>query len=63
MKKIVPILILAVIILNACASNKKTGCPSNGRNVGAEKLVTDDPKAQKEAKKAGKFKFDKMFNE
>jgi hypothetical protein len=28
----------------------KYGCPSNGKNVGAEKLL-DDPKAAKKAKK------------
>jgi len=31
--------------------------------VGAEKLVRDDPKAVKEAKKAGKFKQTKEFKD
>ena len=33
----------------------KYGCPSNGKNIGAERLISD-PKAIKEAKKAKKFK-------
>jgi hypothetical protein len=34
----------------------KYGCPTNGKNVGAEKLVSGDPKSEKAAKKAKKFK-------
>lgn len=34
----------------------KYGCPTNGKNIGAEKLATDDPKAMKQAKKAKKFR-------
>ena len=34
----------------------KYGCPSNGKNVGAEKLLSGDPKAIKDVKKAKKFK-------
>jgi len=34
----------------------KYGCPSNGKNVGAEKIASGDPKAIKSAKKAKKFK-------
>lgn len=34
----------------------KYGCKSNGKNVGAEKLISGDPKAEKEARKAKKFK-------
>ena len=34
----------------------KYGCPSNGKNVGAEKILSGDPKATKDAKKAKKFK-------
>jgi hypothetical protein len=37
--------------------SSKTGCPSNGRSVGAEKLAAGDPKAMKDAKKAPKFKY------
>lgn len=38
-------------------SSSKTGCPANGRAVGAEKLAAGDPKAMKDAKKAPKFKY------
>lgn len=34
----------------------KTGCPSNGKNVGAEKILSGDPKAMKDVKKAKKFR-------
>lgn len=50
-----------MMLLSSCGmlSNmfkRKTGCPSNGKNVGAEKLMSGDPKAVKDAKKAKKFK-------
>ena len=35
---------------------KKTGCPTNGKNIRAEKLISGDPKAEKAAKKAKKFR-------
>jgi len=34
----------------------KSGCPSNGKNVGAEKIVSGDPEATKSVKKAKKFR-------
>jgi hypothetical protein len=34
----------------------KYGCPSNGKNVGAEKIISGDPKAMKDVKKAKKFR-------
>lgn len=37
-------------------SKTKYGCPTNGKNVGAEKLASGDPDAIKAAKKAKKFK-------
>ncbi len=37
--------------------SSKTGCPSNGRAVGAEKILSGDAKSIKDAKKAPKFKF------
>lgn len=50
-----------VFALSSCGmfSNlfkKKTGCPTNGKNVGAEKILSGDPKAMKDAKKAKKFR-------
>lgn len=55
MKTILFFLIAAVSIsATACSAGK--GCPTNGKNVGAEKLISGDMKAMKAAKKAGKFK-------
>lgn len=58
MKKIIAA-VAVVILLNSCSifGSSKTGCPSNGRAVGAEKLAADDPKAIKDARKAPKFKY------
>ena len=36
--------------------SNKTGCPTNGKNIGAEKLASGDPEAEKAARKAKKFK-------
>jgi len=35
---------------------RKSGCPTNGKNVGAEKILSGDPDATKAAKKAKKFR-------
>jgi hypothetical protein len=63
MKKFRTILVLisASLILSSCSLwNKvfppKYGCPSDGRNVGAEKLLSGDM-SKKEMKKARKAKF------
>jgi hypothetical protein len=55
------ILVALSLILSSCSLwNKvfgpKYGCPSNGRNVGAEKLLSGDM-SSKEMKKAKKAKF------
>jgi hypothetical protein len=34
----------------------KYGCGTNGKNIGAEKLASGDPAAEKAARKAKKFK-------
>ena len=50
------------IALSSCGKGsglfgkKKSGCPSNGKNVGAEKILSGDPEAAKSMKKAKKFK-------
>ena len=49
------------MLLSSCGmlSNifkRKTGCPTNGKNVGAEKILSGDPKAMKDVKKAKKFR-------
>ena len=49
------------ILLSSCGMlnsmfKRKTGCPTNGKNVGAEKILSGDPKAMKDVKKAKKFR-------
>jgi len=61
MKKIL-IAIVGMYFLSACSVFRKTekyGCPSNGRNIGAEKLAAGDEKAMKANSKA-KYKGGKM---
>ena len=50
-----------IIVLSSCKifgnlGKTKTGCPSNGKNVGAEKILSGDPEAAKSIKKAKKFR-------
>lgn len=51
--------LIATCLFCSCSifKSNKSGCPTNGKNVGAEKLASGDPKAVKAAKKAGKFKY------
>ncbi len=49
------------ILLSSCSVwNKlfapKYGCPTDGKNVGAEKILSGNPAAMKSAAKAKKFK-------
>jgi hypothetical protein len=49
----------SIWILSGCFIFKKKetyGCPTNGKNVGAEKILSGDKSAIKAAKKAKKFK-------
>lgn len=49
--------ILFFFIACACASCAvKKGCPSNGANIGAERILSGDPKAIKAINKGKKFK-------
>ena len=58
------IILAVMILLSSCklwnsVFKPKYGCPSNGKNVGAEKILkilSGDPKAAKDMKKAKKFK-------
>ena len=44
-------------LVTSCSLFKRgEGCPTNGKNVGAEQLMTGDPKAEKAARKAKKFR-------
>ena len=58
MKKIILVFTLASFLLSGCFISRifgkkdKVGCPTDGRNVGAEKLLSGDAKATKAAKKA-----------
>lgn len=50
-----------MIVLSSCKLwnnlfGPKYGCKTDGRNIGAEKLINGDPEAMKAAKKAKKFK-------
>jgi hypothetical protein len=59
MKK--PILIITILsfgmIITSCNLFKpKYGCPSNGKNIGAERLLSGDAASEKAARKAKKFK-------
>jgi hypothetical protein len=58
MKKIFSALFCAWVLWGCSVLKKKEtyGCPGNGKNVGAEKLLSGDKAAMKAAKKAGKFK-------
>ncbi len=67
MKKTILILICASFLMSGCFISRlfhkkdKYGCPTNGRNVGAEKILAGDKKsisAQKKAKFKGKKSFD-----
>ncbi len=52
-----------IVLLNSCSlfkKSEKTGCPSNGRNVGAEKILAGDEKATKQSNKA-KYKGRKSY--
>lgn len=50
-----------VMVLSSCKLwnnifKPKYGCPSNGKNVGAEKVLSGDPATMKALKKAKKFR-------
>lgn len=59
MKNLIAIfaVISMLVMTTSCNLFKpKYGCPSDGKNIGAEKLVSGDPEAAKAARKAKKFK-------
>jgi hypothetical protein len=65
MKKTILLLTLSSLLLSGCFISRifhkkeKYGCPTNGRNVGAEKLLDENTNKEdkKAAKKARKAKF------
>ncbi len=55
------IIVCLMMILSSCKLwnnlfGPKYGCGTNGKNIGAEKILSGDPAAIKAAKKAKKFK-------
>ena len=59
MKNILTLIMLMsfMVVLASCNLFKpKYGCPTNGKNIGAEKLAAGDPEAEKAARKAKKFR-------
>lgn len=57
MKKIL-VSLVCIWIFSGCSifhKNEKYGCPGNGKNVGAEKILSGDKDAIKAARKAKKF--------
>lgn len=59
--RLLPVLLALSLLLSSCGLwhklfAPKYGCPSNGKNVGAEKIISGDPEGTKAAKKAKKFK-------
>jgi hypothetical protein len=51
-KTLIPLLV--VIIFASCS--ERSGCPTNGKNIGAERILSNDKSAIKAMKKAPKFK-------
>ena len=54
------VIISLVFLLSSCRIwssifKPKYGCPTNGKNVGAEKIISGDPDGTKAAKKAKQF--------
>ena len=58
MKKLV--LLTAVVGFSLASCSKKTGCPTGGASIGAERILAGDRDAVKAAKKA-KYKGRKSF--
>ncbi|RNI37397.1 hypothetical protein EFY79_08345 [Hanamia caeni] len=58
MKKTILILAICGYIFSGCSifrRYEKYGCPTNGKNIGAERILSGDKDAIKAAKKAKKF--------
>lgn len=58
MKKIF-VALVCLWIFSGCSvfrKNEKYGCPTNGKNIGAERIASGDKDAIKAARKAKKFK-------
>lgn len=53
------IIVMCGYLLGSCSlfSNQKLGCATNGKNIGAERILSGDKQAMKSARKAKKFKY------
>lgn len=63
MKRLFFSALFLMIVSSSCSlfrGGQKYGCPTDGKNVGAEKIASGDPAAIKAANKAGKFKGNKF---
>lgn len=49
-------MLCGVVVLGMGACVAKKGCPSSGKNVGAERLLNGDKKTAKAVKRASKFR-------
>jgi hypothetical protein len=59
MRNLLAIAVMMCFLTMAVSCNlfkPKYGCPTNGKNIGAEKLASGDPEAEKAARKAKKFR-------
>jgi hypothetical protein len=56
MKKILWALVCIYSLSGCSIFRPKYGCPTNGKNIGAERLLSGDRAAMKAAKRAKKFK-------
>lgn len=54
--KVFLIFLFAVVSIGFTSCVAKKGCPSNGKNVGAERVLTGDWKTMKAIKRAPKFR-------
>ncbi len=59
--RFVAVTLSLTVLLSSCGMfgnlfKRKQGCPTNGKNVGAEKILSGDPDGSKAAKKAKKFR-------
>jgi hypothetical protein len=53
-------ILFVFVIFSTLSCAVKKGCPSNGANVGAERILSGDPQAAKDVRKAKKFRQDKF---
>lgn len=59
MMKRLLVALACIIVVSGCSlfrGGQKYGCPSDGKNIGAERIASGDPAAMKAAKKAKKFR-------